>query len=95
MQWLNFGWLSEVFVADGSESVTAGNGSDVLFGGQGLGGVGNDTFVGGGGDDSFVFAQPTSGATTETIDDPTGDGQVAVLNTAGCFIAGRHGRLDR
>ena len=80
---INFGWMAETAIAEGSGTVTGGSGSDLLVGGQGLGGVGNDTLVGGSGDDSFVFALPASGSATETISDAIGNGQVAVLNASG------------
>ena len=63
----------------GDTKLAGGSGSDVLFGGQGVGGISNDTLVGGSGADSFVFALPTSGSATETIESPTGKGQVAVV----------------
>ncbi|MHB1677396.1 MAG: lipase family protein [Sulfuriferula sp.] len=55
----------------GSNVLIAGAGSDLLYGGQG-----NATLYGGSGNDTFVYVTPATGATTETINDTTGNGTV-------------------
>jgi YD repeat-containing protein len=79
MRAVGVGPFAGLFFADGTMSLSAGNGPAALFGGQVLGAVGNDTLNGGGGNDSFVFMLPTSGSATETINDPTGQGVVDVV----------------
>ena len=59
----------------GSNVLIAGAGSDFLYGGQG-----NATLYGGSGNDTFVYVTPSTGATTETINDTSGYGNGTVFD---------------
>ena len=72
-----------LFVGDGSTSLTAGGGTAVLVGGQGAGDAGSDTLNGGGGNDTFLVNLPSDGPVTETINDTLGLGQILVATTGG------------
>jgi Ca2+-binding RTX toxin-like protein len=81
-----------VFAGSGNDVLLAGTGPDVLAGGAGsdtlISGSGNDTLKGGSGYDTFIVALPSSGLVTETIDDPSGKGQIDVLNNGRYFQLG-------